>query len=435
MGLKISGVSGKARKNGISVGDELLSINKESVKDLIDYISICEDDYADVVFKKNGSIKSARWKKEAGEDIGLEFEDAFGKTQSCVNHCMFCFIDQLPSGMRESLYFKDDDWRMSLVMGNYVTLTNLSDKEFQRILDREVSPLYVSVHATDDDIREKMIGQRRARGIMAKLERFADAGMSFHSQAVIVPGINDGEVLRKTIEDLLSLYPAALSLAVVPVGLTKHRENCPHIEPFTREEARALIRLVEELQKKCMEEIGTRFVFIADEFYIKAVLPFPAAESYEGFKQIGDGVGMAANFLESFEYALETEEAAKLNKTYSLACGVDIAPFMEKIAERCLNEYGVRILVYPIINRFFGETITVTGLLTGRDIMEQLKGKELGESLLLSENMLRENTDVFLDNMTKAELEEALGTKVSVTTGDGYDFLMTILERTEENYG
>lgn len=436
MPLIISGVSGKARKSGIAAGDTLLSINKEAMLDLIDYISVCEDDHADIVFKKpNGTLKTARIKKEAGEDIGIEFEDGFGKTRGCANNCMFCFVDQLPKGMRESLYFKDDDWRMSLIMGNYVTLTNVAEKEFQRILDREVSPLYISVHATDDDVRERMIGQKRARGIMDRLRRFAEAGMSFHAQAVVVPGVNDGEVLEKTIRDLASLAPCALSLAVVPVGLTCHREGLEKISPMTKEEAAAIIAVVERLQKELLPELETRFVFAADELYIKAGLPFPEAETYEGFLQIGDGVGMAANFRESFELGFKSEEKCDLNKTVSLACGVDIAPFMQEIADQILEKFGVRIHVYGIENRFFGETITVTGLLTGQDIAAGLKGKELGEQLLLSESMLRDNTNVFLDDMTKEELEEALGVGIQTVQGDGYDFLMAVLGITEEENG
>ncbi len=427
MPLKISNVSAKLKKLGIAPGDELLSINREAIIDMIDYVAVCEDDHADIVYKRNGAIKTAKLKKEAGEDIGFEFEDDFGKVRSCVNKCMFCFVDQLPKGMRESLYFKDDDWRMSFAMGNYVTLTNVAEKEFQRIIDRQASPLYISVHATDDDVRERMIGTRLARGIMPKLKRLAENGMSFHLQAVIVPGVNDGEVLKKTISELAELSPCALSLAVIPVGVTCHRENCEHIPPMTKEQAEAILDIVEEAQKECLKELETRFVFAADELYIKAGREFPEAETYEGFLQIGDGVGLAANFAESYQLAKSFEERCDLKKSFSMACGVDIAPFMKRIAIDCKDYFGIDLKVYGVENDFFGRTITVSGLLTGGDIYNQLKDKDLGEALIITGNMLREQEEVFLDDMTKEELENKLNKKILVSSGDGYDFLTTLL--------
>lgn len=430
MTLKISSVSQKAGDCGISPGDELISINGENIVDLIDYIALCGSDHADLVVKKaDGSFSDVSIPKSAGEDIGLDFADAFGITRGCINKCTFCFIDQLPKGMRESLYFKDDDWRMSLIMSNYVTLTNVSDREFDRIIQRRVNPIYISVHATDDDVRAHLIGQERARGIMKKLRRLAENDLGFHSQAVIVPGVNDGKILEKTITDLASLSPSALSLAVVPVGLTKHRENLTHIEPVSREEAGRIIDIVEHYQKLLLKEIGTRFVFAADEMYIKAGRPFPGPEEYEGFNQMGDGVGMAANFRQSFLMAEDFYEEADVNRKASIACGIDIAPFLSEICSRVRRKYGLDISVYPVINRFFGETITVTGLLTGQDIRDQLRGKELGDTLYLSENMFRDKTDVFLDDMSRSELEDELGIKIKIVKGDGYDFLETVLNK------
>ena len=364
---------------------------------------------------------------------GMEFrDDGLGKSRGCANKCVFCFVDQLPPGMRESLYFKDDDWRLSFIMGNYVTLTNLSDAEFKRILARKVSPLYISVHATDDEVRARLIRCPRGSGIMDKLARLKDAGIRFHCQAVLCKGINDGPVLEKTIADLCSLQPFAASLALVPVGLTRHREGLAALEPMDGDAAALIIDIAEKWQKKLLSERGGRFVFCADELYIRAGRPFPSAEEYEDFAQIEDGVGLVTQFMQEVEEALSTLRGKPRYSEVSIATGVDAAPYIRRAADRCQNKFGVRINVFAVKNRFFGESISVTGLLTGTDIARQLNGEALGECLFLSSSMLKERKNIFLDDMTLCSLSEQLNTECRAVAPDGYSFVSAFLKEEEE---
>ena len=418
---------------GIQPGDILTHIGGQPCKDAIDFLYFEARDQVELNIRKpDGEILQAEVEKDESEPLGLAFEeDGFPHKRSCANKCMFCFIDQLPKGMRQTLYFKDDDWRMSFVMGNYITLTNVSEAEFERILRRKTSPLYISVHAADDAVRARLLHQERGRGIIQRLKRLAEAGISFHCQAVIAPGINDGEVLEETIRQLAMLRPYALSLALVPVGMTKHREGLAPLKPMDERSAFDILRIVQKWQKKLQIE-GGRFVFAADELYIRAGQELPSYEEYEGFEQLEDGVGMVRSFVSEVKWALEEAQGKKSPyQTVSVATGVDFYPYLQQAAKDCERQLNVRIQVYPVKNDFFGHTITVTGLLTARDIAAQLKGKELGERLLLARNMLRDRRDVFLDDVTIDQMCDIMGVTCQPVGSDGYGFVAALLGQNE----
>lgn len=422
-----------AAELGLEPGDALTSINGERLVDIIDYIALsAKADISLVVQTKQGTIEIVEFEKDEAEPLGLSFvDDGLGKNRGCANKCVFCFVDQLPENMRSTLYFKDDDWRLSLIMGNYVTLTNLSEKELDRLIKRGAGPLYISVHATDDDVRAYMLGCERGRGILPILKRLAAAGICFHMQAVICPGINDGAILEKTIRQLSELMPYALSLALVPVGLSGHREGLTRLEPMHKAPAEKIVQMVNCWQKQLLAEQGTRFVFAADELYLRAEHPFPQAEAYEGFPLLEDGVGLVASFLEEVQQGLQ-EYTGENTHTYSIATGVDAAPYIRQAAELCKQHFGVDVCVYPIENIFFGKSITVTGLLTGQDIYSQLQNKELGESLYVCSTMLRDGNGVFLDDMPLAALAEKLHTKITVIEPDGLSFVRAFSGMKEE---
>lgn len=414
-----------ARREGIRIGDRLLEMNGEKVRDFIDFIYFEAMSEVEMrLAKPDGSEYRLSLHKDETEHIGIAFEgDGIGKNRSCVNQCIFCFIDQLPKGMRETLYFKDDDWRLSFVMGNYVTLTNVSEPEFERILQRKVSPLYISVHATEDSVRSCMLTQPRGSGIMERLRRLKEAGIFFNCQAVICKGYNDGEVLEKTIGDLASLAPNAMSLALVPVGLTGHREGLTELKPLDAQTAGDIIDRAERWQQKLLEQTGSRFVFCADELYIRAGRPFPPPEAYEDFSQLEDGVGMVALFTDEVREALGQFGSKGKYKEASIVTGVDAAPYIREAAQLCETQYGMKIHVYPVVNEFFGPTITVTGLLTGQDIVRALRDKPLGKCLFMSNTMLRDREDTFLDDMTLGELSKQLKVKCRPLDPDGYSFV------------
>ena len=419
-----------ADKAGFSAGDTLTHLGGEPLKDNIDFLYFSANQVVPYTIKKpDGRIVFGELKKKDYEELGIEFEgDGFGKKRSCCNNCMFCFVDQLPKNMRETLYFKDDDWRMSFVMGNYVTLSNVTDKEFERILRRKVSPLYISVHATDPEVRKNLIRNQKIFDILPRLKRLYENKQRFNCQAVLCPGINDGTVLEKTISDLYSLKPYASSFAVVPVGLTKHRNGLCNLEIYTKEEARAVIKIVEKWQKKSLEESKTRFVFASDEFYLRAELPFPSYEEYEEFEQLEDGVGLTAMLIHDVNMAIDMADskAVEPGRKLSFACGVDIASTLVGIAKKCEEKFGVKINVYPIVNDFFGHTVTVSGLITGGDLISQLTGKDLGKRLLISDSMLRDRKNVFLDDIT---LEQICGIlKVDICPiSDGYELIDAVI--------
>ena len=402
-----------AERAGVEKGDALLSINGEQVIDLVDYEHLTANERLTLLIqKKSGDCEEIDLDKDDYEPLGLSFATSLmDKMRTCKNHCVFCFIDQMPKGGRSSLHVKDDDWRMSFVMGNYVTLTNLDERELDRVIRRRVSPLYVSLHASDPAVRRAMMKNPHAGDILPQLKKLADAGLQFHLQIVLCPGLNDGEILLRSISDMLALYPQAQSLAVVPVGLTRHREGLTALRTFTQEEATALICEIESLQETLLTKIGTRFVFLADEWYTLCGKTLPSYDDYEGFPQIENGVGLLRLFEGEMLFALEEKKPLVQPKRFLMAGGTSAHDFFAQ-SYRQLLPYGITIDTRAIKNRFFGESVTVGGLVTGGDLVEQLKGEDFGRVLLIPRAMLKADEELFLDGMTKAEAEAVLGTRI-----------------------
>ena len=418
---------GVAYRRGIRAGDSLIAINGEPILDEIDYQALTNRQKLDILIRRaDGREETVRIIKAREASLGLQLADTLAcKPYPCKNKCIFCFIDQMPPGMRDTLYVKDDDWRLSLMMGNYITLTNVDEKEFQRILRRKASPLYISIHATDPDVRVKMMKNPNARFIMDRLRALRDAGLHFHCQIVLCPGYNDGDVLRKTLTDLSQMYPAAQSAALVPVGLTKFREGLAPVEPFNRDSAGAVMAIAKEFQHRLLREIGTRFVFPSDEMVLIAGEELPTEEEYEGYPQLENGVGLLRKFEEGLRAAsLENTRPAQPRRV-RIPCGVSIAPVMRK----WLDQYapaGVQITVQPIRNTFFGETITVTGLITGGDLIEQLRNADEDE-ILLCGNTLREQGDLFLDGTALKDVKAALKPAVTIVPNTGAHLFKALL--------
>ena len=421
-----------AWRHGIRPGDVLLSINGEPLIDQIDYEALTGRSRLDILLRRaDGREEHIRFFKPREAPLGLTVADTLAcAPRTCRNKCVFCFIDQMPPGMRKTLYVKDDDWRLSLMMGNYVTLTNVDEQEFDRILRRRASPLYISVHATDPALRARMMNNKNAGRIMDRLCRLRDAGLRFHCQIVLCPGFNDGDALRRTLTDLSALWPAAASAALVPVGLTKYREGLTPLTPFTREQARAVMAIAEEFQQKCLAEKGTRFVFPADEMVLLAGKPLPSQEEYEGYPQIENGVGLLRLFEEDLKTAAAETSSPALSRRIVIPCGTSIAPV---IAE-WMKEYapkGAEVTVLPIRNTFFGETVTVTGLLTGGDLKAQLQGVQADEILLCADT-LHSQGDVFLDDMPLETLRAALPCKLTVVPNQGAALYNALLGQASE---
>ncbi len=421
-----------AQRHGLLAGDTLLQINGEDVQDEIDYQALGAQPEVVLTIERNGTEKTVVMNKADWEPFGLQFGDSMVlKPRTCRNHCVFCFIDQMPPGLRPTLYVKDDDWRFSLMMGNYITLTNIDDTEFDRILKRRASPLYISVHATDPELRKRMMNNRFAGDILQRLTRLKDAGLRFHCQIVCCPGINDGEVLMKTLEDLLSLAPAAQSVAIVPVGLTKFRKDLAALTPFDAVSAKALLTQLLPFQARCRDTLGTTFAFASDEFYCLSAEALPPAEWYEDYPQIENGVGMLRLFEEQMQEASEDDSSSASDEkiTFVIATGVSAAPHIRRLSKRYAPE-NTTVHVVTIRNHFFGETVTVSGLLTGGDVLDQLSPALLqqADKLLISGSMLRHERDLFLDDMTLAEFERRLPLPVRITD-DGYDFYNALHNR------
>ena len=416
-----------AKRAGVCVGDVLLRINDTPVLDLIDYESLTANRALKLDLLRNAAPVEIVLHKVEYEPLGLCFETTLmSRMMTCRNHCVFCFIDQMPKGVRSSLNVKDDDWRMSFIMGNYVTLTNVSDTEFTRIIERRVSPLYVSVHATDPEIRTKIMRNPTAGRIMERLTALKNAGLKFHTQIVLCRGLNDGEVLNRTLSDLSSLAPACASVAIVPVGVTKYREGLTELGTFDRETSREMIRRIEPLQEQNLRLFGTRLVFLSDEWYLNAALPLPEPEAYEEYEQIENGVGLLRMFEEDFHYALSEQQKRSDMKHISIAGGTAAYPFFKELY-RELEPYGVATDLYPIPNLWFGGNVHVAGLVTGSDLLTELKEKDLHDPLLIPKNMLRETDDVFLDGMTLSEVETALGVRIR-TFADGTELISCLFE-------
>ncbi len=417
-----------ARRAGLRPGERLLEVNGHPVADVLDYKFYTYDSSLVLLLQEpGGTRRTARVRKGEGEDLGLEFETyLMDKARSCANNCIFCFVDQMPPGMRKSLYFKDDDARLSFLMGNYLTLTNLSKREVERIIALRISPINVSVHTTDPELREQMLKNRRAGEGIAIMGRFAQAGITMNCQIVSCPGINDGPALDKTLEDLAAMFPAVHSVSVVPVGVTKYREGLYPLRPYTREEAAALVDQVEDFAAGHRARHGTSLVWCSDEFYLLAGRKLPEEDFYEEFTQLDNGVGMLRLLRQEFCRGLDLMERSEMEETtpFSIATGVSAAPFLTELidlaGEKCDKIKGV---VYPIRNEFFGESITVAGLVTGGDLIAQLKGKPLGQRLLIPQNMLRHGERVFLDDVSLDDVERALGVPVTPVAQDGYELL------------
>ncbi len=421
-----------AEELGIQAGDSLLSIDGKPVLDVVDYQFLCAEERLTLVFSRgDGEQYEAVVEKDAYEPLGLQFESGLMSTvRACKNHCLFCFIDQMPKGGRSTLQFKDDDWRMSFIMGNYITLTNVDEAEFQRILDRRVSPLFISVHATDPAVRVKMMRNPSAGLLPERLAKLRDANLRFHCQIVCCPGINDGEVLDKTLQDLAAFMPAAQSVAVVPVGLTKYRDELSPLRIFTQEEAKRVLLQIRAFADICKRKAKTAFVFAADELILAAGEELPKYEEYEDFPQIENGVGLLRLFEHEFLEELAEQRPLKKRFAFDAAGGMLAHAFMKELYTK-LGRYGVDCEPHAIRNDYFGPTITVGGLITGQDLLAQLKGRLKTKFLLLPHNMLREGEDVFLDGMTAEELAKALGIRVVPVRGGGDDWIRTIFELAE----
>ena len=418
---------------GIEVGDLLISINGEPIHDIIEYRFLLSDEYLEVeIQKQNREVYIYEIEKDYDDDLGIEFTNPIiDKAKSCRNKCVFCFIDQLPKGMRETLYFKDDDSRLSFLQGNFVTLTNMSEEDINNIIKYRISPINISVHTTNPELRKTMIKNKFAGNLYSIMERLAEAQIQMNCQIVLCPGYNDKEELERTVSDLTKLYPYVNSAAAVPVGITKHREHLPNLEIFNENTAGETIDQVDKLQKKYLKELGTRFIFLSDEFYIMANRKLLDYDEYEGFIQFENGVGMISKFEREIKDYLEnlSEDHKSKIKKVSIATGHSAYEFMCEMAkcimEKCPN---VQIDVYKIINNFFGDTITVSGLVTATDIIDQLKDKNLGETLYIPRSMLKADEEIFLDNITLENLSNIMGLEVVPCLNEGKDFIDKILK-------
>ncbi|WP_238904652.1 DUF512 domain-containing protein [Clostridium sp. YIM B02506] len=426
---------------GIEVGDYLVSINDTPVKDIIDYKFLMNDEYIEVeIEKSDGEVWILEADKDIQEDLGVDFESSImDKAKSCSNKCIFCFIDQLPGGMRDTLYFKDDDSRLSFLQGNFVTLTNMKEEDIDRIISYRISPINVSVHTTDPKLRVQMLNNRFAGNLYDRLKRLAEAEIEINAQIVVVPGINNGEELKRTVEDLYKLYPSVQNVAAVPIGITKHRKGLKELEIFNKDTAKKEIEDLKKLQQKYIKEIGAPFVRLSDEFYVLAEMNLPSEDFYGEYDQLEDGIGMITLFRKYIKDSLNY--LSNKNKgSFTIASGV--SAYKELLwASEVIKEANPNIIldVYEIKNYFFGETITVAGLLTGKDIIEQLKGKIKTDYLILSSNMFRKGYElsnskeqIMLDDMKIIDIEKALNIKVIVVDYTGEDLIDKINTHLQE---
>jgi putative radical SAM enzyme (TIGR03279 family) len=399
-----------------------VSINGRRIIDVLDYKFFAYDRSLTVVLRRpDGTEHSVHVKKDEGGDLGLEFESyLMDRARSCANNCVFCFIDQLPKGMRPTMYFKDDDARLSFLLGNYITLTNLSEREVQRIIDLHISPINVSVHTTDPELRCRMLRNPRAGESIGIMRRFAQSGIVMNCQIVCCPGLNDGEALERTMRDLEQMYPGVHSVSIVPVGLTKYREGLYPLTPFTPEHAAETIAQVTAFGDRCLEKHGTRIFFCGDEMYLKAGIELPEDEFYEEHTQLENGVGMIRLLETEFRSALRLSDGVD-GVPFSIACGTSVAPVFEKLVALAKDRYPqLSGRVYAIENDFFGRSINVSGLITGGDLIAQLKDRELGRRLLISQNMLRREEMDFLDDVKLSEASAALGVPIYPVEQDGF---------------
>ena len=415
-----------AEEFDLEPGDVILKINDNDIEDIFDYQYFVEDEYIEVLVRKtDGEEWLLEIDKDPDEDLGIVFENGLmDNYRSCQNKCMFCFIEQMRPGIRETLYFKDDDSRLSFLQGNYVTLTNMKDKDIERIIYYNLGPINVSVHTTNPKLRCTMLHNRFAGEALKKIKRLSDAGIEMNGQVVLCKGVNDGEELERTIRDLTEYIPNMQSLSIVPVGLTKYREGLYPLEAFEKEDAGKVLEQIHRWQDYCMEHFGTHFVHGGDEWYLLAEQPLPSAENYDGYIQLENGVGMITLLRDEFREALAAEKGdANLKRTVTLVTGKLAGPILEELTGEMKEKFpNVKIRVRVIRNDFFGERITVAGLLTGQDIIAQLKDEDLGDEILLPCNVLRMGEDVFLDDITLTELKRTLQVQADIVKSSGQDY-------------
>lgn len=428
--VTITGVTpgSPAARCGVLAGDGLAAIDGHAIHDVLDYMFYAAERQVTLSLERGGESLSVRVRKGEYDDLGLEFSSfLMDEKQSCRNRCVFCFIDQMPPGMRETLYFKDDDARLSFLQGNYVTLTNLQDEDIARMIQMKLN-VNVSVHTTNPALRCEMMHNRFAGEKLAYLKQMAEGGLRLNCQIVLCPGLNDGPELERSLRDLAALMPQVDSVAVVPVGLTKFREGLYPLRGFDAQTAGAALDLIAGVQADMLEAYDTRLVFPSDEFFLLAGRPLPDAAYYEGYPQYENGVGMLRSLIDEFTDALETADAPSGARTVSIATGKLAYPVIRMLTEQAMEQYpGLQCHVYCIENRFFGPSITVTGLLTGQDLLAQLQGQKLGEVLLLSASMCKRDEAIFLDDMTAEALSEALQVPIQLTDNDGFALLDAIL--------
>lgn len=419
-----------AEEMEIEAGDYLLTINETEIKDILDYkYQIFDENIVVCIEKADGEVWDLEIEKEENEDLGLVFEEQLiDKPRSCANKCIFCFMDQLPPKVRETLVFKDDDFRLSFMTGNYVTFTNSGYKDLDRIIKYHLSPINVSVHATDPEVRKMMLNNKNAGMILDYIKYLTDNGIQVNAQIVLCPGINDGEILDKTIKELSVFHPNLLSIAIVPVGLTKHRKGLYELKGFSAKNASKLIDQVEAWQDKFFEKYGDNLVYCADEFYVKSDRQIPDCTRYGNFEQLEDGIGLLSYFTLEFNKSLMRYKPRNIEKTVSIATGKSAYKFIREkanILEQTFN--GLKINVYAIENQFFGPEITVTGLITGSDLISALSDKDLGEYLVIDRKMLKDDADIFLDNVTLDEVKSALDIKIVKSGSFGSEFIKAIV--------
>lgn len=414
----------------ISAGDKLLAINDQEIEDVFDYHFLANEEYLTVLIEKpDGEQWELEIEKEYEEDLGIEFEQGLmDEYRSCRNKCIFCFIDQMPKDMRETLYFKDDDSRLSFLQGNYVTLTNMSDHDIDRIVRYHLEPINVSFQTTNPELRCKMLHNRFAGEALKKVDRLYEGGITMNGQIVLCKGINDGEELERSIRDLMKYAPQLQSVSVVPVGLSKYRDGLYPLLPFTKEDAKEVLHIIHKWQKKAYEEFGIHFIHGGDEWYILAEEELPEEERYDGYLQLENGVGMLRLLMNEFEEGYERLNGDERDREVSIATGFLAYPYIQRMADRIMEKYPKsKLHVYGIRNDFFGELITVSGLITGQDLIGQLKGKALGEKLLLPCNMFRIEEQDFLDDVTLQDVKDALQVPVDIVKSSGQDFIDAVL--------
>lgn len=419
-----------AEEMEIEPGDVLVSVNGQEPEDVFDYRYLMNEEEVLVVIRKpDGEEWELEIEKEYEDDLGMEFENGLmDDYRSCRNKCMFCFIDQLPKGMRDTLYFKDDDSRLSFLQGNYLTLTNMSEHDLEKIIYYKLSPINISFQATNPELRCKMLHNRFAGDVMDKVRRLKEAGIMMNGQIVLCRGVNDGEELDRSIRDLVTLMPELQSVSVVPVGFTRYRDGLYPLEPFTKEDACKVLDLIHSWQEKLLKEYGTHFIHAGDEWYILAERPIPEETTYDGYLQLENGVGMVRLLKEEVDAYLKRLPGDDRKRRVTIATGELAAPYLREHVASIRGKYpNVEVQVITVKNEFFGGKITVAGLLTGQDLVKQLKGKDLGEELLLSINMLKSDEPIFLDDMTVEQLQTALQIKVSIVESSGNDFVNCIL--------